>query len=349
MVDRVMSSLDFAFMVASADDVIEAMLRICPGHQAGTRPIHARGIAATGFFQASEVAATYTTAAHFAGGKVPAVVRFSNADGRVTVPDADPLVRGMAVKFYLGATPGDPVETDMLGMTLPTFFVGSLGEFMDMMAAVVPGPVRPRTRWESLLGLLRLQSTKGPVRPGERELFDFTARHQSARVASMCLGLQQAPVSYARCCFHVVHTFQLVNGAVRTAVRFQWDPVAGVRPAVKGTVGNYLQDELAERIARGPVEFVLRMQIAEPGDDTSDPTIVWPMARKWVVMGTLRLDALAPDQDFGCERLRFNPTRLVPGIEISDDAILQARQAVYERSAERRLAVLEDLQPDSPA
>ncbi len=100
--------------------------------------------------------------------------------------------------------------------------------------------------------------------------------------------------------------------------------------------GDFLKEELRERLARGPADFVLRMQVAEQGDDTSDPTRAWPESRPRLVMGHLRVDAVVRDQLHGNERLGFDPTRLVPGIELSDDPILRARSDVYRRSAERR-------------
>ena len=79
------------------DTVIDDILNDCPGHRPGTRPIHAPGIAATGWFQATGVAADFTEAAHFGGGRVPVTVRFSNGTGLSTVADSTPAVRGMAV------------------------------------------------------------------------------------------------------------------------------------------------------------------------------------------------------------------------------------------------------------
>jgi catalase len=97
----------------------------------------------------------------------------------------------------------------------------------------------------------------------------------------------------------------------------------------------------------GRAQFVLRMQVAEQGDDTSDPTVPWPRRRRRVVMGHLRLDAMVADQWEGGERLSFNPTSLVSGIDISGDQILAARGDVYTRSAARRAMALAG-QPDPP-
>ncbi len=94
-------------------------------------------------------------------------------------------------------------------------------------------------------------------------------------------------------------------------------------------------------IHNGRAEFVLRIQLAEQGDDTSNPTRPWPSRRPVVVMGHLRLTEVAEDQHHGCELLSFNPTRLVPGMGLSDDPTLALRGEVYDRSATRRLEATE--------
>ena len=79
------------------------------------------------------------------------------------------------------------------------------------------------------------------------------------------------------------------------------------------------------------------MQIADPWDDTSDPTKAWPLNRTRVLMGTLFLSHVLTDQIAGCEELSFNPGRLLPGMGPSDDPVLRQRVAVYEESYRRRM------------
>ena len=81
---------------------------------------------------------------------------------------------------------------------------------------------------------------------------------------------------------------------------------------------------------------MLMMTIGEAGDAFDDPTRPWPDKRIRVVMGTLTLQRLAPDQTTECERLSFNPCRLTPGIEVSNDPILCARRDAYELSRQMR-------------
>jgi len=337
-------------MPGGADAVIDAIIADAPGHAAGTRPIHAPGIAVTGRFQASDVAAGFTDAAHFSGRPVPVTVRFSNGTGSTREPDSSPLVRGMAVRFHLGEVTTDDhgvvagTETaDMVCMTLPVFFTRTPERFMEFLDAARPAPAKPTSPWRKVLDAVRLQpGPSRPPAPGEAGAVEFANRYPPARQSMVALTALAVPESYVTWSYHAVHAFVLTAGGRETAGRFHWEPVAGLRPAAAGTEGDYLRKELRERLARGPAGFVLRMQVAEQGDDTSDPTTPWPVSRRRVVMGHLRLDQMVADQVNGCERLGFDPTRLVPGIGLSDDPVLWARGPAYRRSLERRLAPPED-------
>lgn len=330
-----------------ADAAIDAIIAAAGDHIPGTRPIHAPGIGAIGRFQASEVASSFSDAAHLSGRPVPVTVRFSNGTGSAHDVDSDPLVRGMALRFHLGDVTTDvhgvmrgTDEADMVCMTLPVFFTRTVDDFMDFLESVRNVPMRPTPWWRTVVNGLRLSpGPSRPLRPGEPGAYEFANRYVPARQAVVWLTSLSVPQSYVTSVYHAVHAFVLTTGERPTSVRFRWEPVAGVRSAATGTKGNFLPQELRDRLARGPTEFVLRMQVAEQGDDTSDPTTPWPEARRRVVMGHLRVDAVGADQVEGNERMTFDPTRLVPGIAMSDDPILRSRGEVYERSFARRLAV----------
>jgi catalase len=93
---------------------------------------------------------------------------------------------------------------------------------------------------------------------------------------------------------------------------------------------------LLHRTAEYASRFNLRMQLADPWDDPTDPTTMWPQNRRRVLMGTLRLWAPPPEVDLDVEKMSFNPGRLVPGIGMSDDPTLWARVAVYNESQRLR-------------
>ncbi|MDQ6727757.1 MAG: catalase [Actinomycetota bacterium] len=323
---------------AVIDGAIDAILADAPDHTPGTRPIHAPGIAVTGAFRASDVAAGFTDAAHFSGRSVPVTVRFSNGTGSMGDPDSKFLVRGMAVRFHVGAGRTGEVTTDMVGMTLPVFFTRTVETFMEFLEAARPTPVPSTPGWRKALDALRLvPGPSRPLGPGEPGALAFANRYPPARQSMVDLTALSVPESYVTCAYRTVHAFRLTKGEKVASVRFRWEPVAGVRSAAKGTEGDFLQQELRERLGRGPAEFVLRMQVAEQGDDTSDPTKPWSESRRRIVMGHLRVDRIVADQVNGCERLGFDPTRLVPGIELSDDPVLAARGPAYRRSLERRV------------
>lgn len=325
------------------DDLIEA----CPHYRPGTRPIHAPGIGATGWFSATTVASSLTLADHFQGARVPVAVRFSNGTGDKGDLDSDPLPRGMAVKFHLGNVHQDDggvltsdVTTDLISMTLPMFFVDRIEGFPEFVRAATPVRVQRRSRWSSVVSAVRLETPPTPPvgtdsnGPG---IFKFARRHHQAAPAVAFLAAGFVPEGYTTCSYHAVHTFGLEgpDGVTRWA-RFHWEPVDGVRGAPPGIVGNFLRQGLRDRIVNGHAEFVLRIQLAEQGDNVGDPTTPWPTRRQRVVMGHLRLTDIPTDQVNGCELLAFNPTRLIPGITLSDDRILAARRKVYSYSYERR-------------
>jgi catalase len=136
-----------------------------------------------------------------------------------------------------------------------------------------------------------------------------------------------------------VHTFIVTNSdGVRRPVRFAWKPVAGVRETdpKEPPKDVYLKEELEKRLSAWPARFLLMMMIGEPGDALDDPTVPWPARRVRVVMGTLTLTNVAKDQQAASEKIGFNPLRLVPGIEASDDPILLARRDAYQESQRRR-------------
>lgn len=329
-----------------ADAAVDGIAAAFPNHQPGTRPIHAPAITATGWFEGSPVAPLYTDAAHFAGGQVPVTVRFSNGTGNAREPDSVPVVRGMAVRFHLGDVTTDEhgvlhgtVETDMVCMGLPVFFVKTVDRFLELTRAAAPVPVPPTPLWRKIHEAILLRTPLRPLEPGDIGMTEFANRYPPARLSVIMSNSPFVPESYATCSYRPVHAFVLRAGPETRWGRFTWEPVAGVRSAAADAEGDFLHRELRDRLARAPAELVLRMMVADQGDDTSDPTTEWTKAaRKRIVMGHLWVDAIAPDQLRAGELRGFDPTRLVPGIEVSDDEILRVRSEVYRRSHERRVA-----------
>jgi catalase len=149
------------------------------------------------------------------------------------------------------------------------------------------------------------------------------------------------PRSYGTAAYFGNNAFVLVDGGgKKQPVRYQIVPVAGVANLDSASAAkagaNYLQKEIQRRLARSPVEFRLYAQLANPGDPTNDGSIVWADDRKRVLLGTLRLTKVEPDQEELQRSLTFNPTFLTNGIELSDDPLVQLRSAVYALSVAHR-------------
>ena len=105
-----------------------------------------------------------------------------------------------------------------------------------------------------------------------------------------------------------------------------------------GKSANYLFDEVAERIAKGPIKFRLLVQLANDGDTVDDATIHWPEDRTLLDLGAIVLTEPVPDNDPEAKRIIFDPIPRVDGIEPSNDPLLELRAAIYLLSGRRRRA-----------
>jgi catalase len=284
------------------------------GRHPGYRALHAKGILLEGTFTASAEAASLTRAGHMQGEPVRATVRLSNGGGDPDVPDYAPDVRGLAVKFYLP----DGSRTDIVAQTAPRF------PFHDP---------------ESFVGLLRAQAG-GAAAAWKLPL--FLARHPEAlpSLPVNIAALRPTP-SYAACSYYAIHAYRFLDASGGSRyVRYTFVPEAPaprLTPwAAKKLGRDYLQDEIRERVARGPVRFTLELQIAEPGDNVDDPSAVWPKVRRRVDAGTLELTGLDSDRETAGDVLVFDPSRVVDGIECSADPVLRFRPKAYSDSIAQR-------------
>lgn len=284
------------------------------GRHPGFRALHAKGTLCKGTFTATPEAAGLTRAVHMQGKAIPVTVRVSNAGGNPDVPDYQPDVRGLAIKFYLP----DGSRTDIVAQSVPRFPVSTPEAFVELLLAQHPSPAMA---W-------RLPA--------------FIARNPKALLA-LAPGLPALrPIaSYATCAYYAIHAFRFLeaDGGARY-VRYTFVPDAGdqrisLREA-RRRGRDYLQREIRERLARGPIRFTLELQIALPGDSVDDPSAVWPSDRERVRAGTLVLTELETGRETGSDVLVFDPTRVTDGIELSDDPVLRFRQHAYTESVARR-------------
>jgi catalase len=112
--------------------------------------------------------------------------------------------------------------------------------------------------------------------------------------------------------------------------------VAASPPDAAKRPPNFLMDELPQRLKRGPVTFHLKAQLAAPGDQTRDPTQPWPADRKVVELGVLTIDKAVANSEEAQKTLLFLPGQLIPGIEPSDDPLIDVRDGAYAVSFSRR-------------
>jgi catalase len=309
--------------MAAAGDVYEQLVDAANalyGAHPHRRALHAKGFFCSGIFKGTSDAAALSRAPHFQGDSVPALIRFSNGGGDPEGHDAQREARGMAVKLR----PADGAEYDILGVTTPAFVLRTPEEFLELMKLRVPDPETGQPDFEKL---------------GE-----FLAAHPESQTAVQATVNTEPPASFATLTYHSPHAFKLVDADGNgTWVRYRWHPEAGEATLpddeARERGRDYLREELEERLRGGTAAFELRLQFAADGDPLDDPTAVWPDDREQVVAGRLEITEMIDDPETGEHIDVFDPTRVVDGIELSDDPILLARPRAYSVSAYRRLGV----------
>ena len=292
---------------------IEAMERY-GGTVPGFRRAHGRGIVCRGHFTATPEVAALTTAEHMQGDRIETVVRLSNSSSSPYAGDRR-TVLGMGVRFELPS--GGHAAWASLTMDRAPFAVPE--DFIDLQGATrtgrngKPNPLRVAahiaTHIKSLPGMLA------------------ALRHPSSQ-------------SFAHGLFNGLNAYFLVDEAgQRRAFRYRWMPADGATALTKQQdrtyPPQYLVSELKNRLERAPVSWTLLFQMAQPDDPTDDPTHVWPKERPQITAGHLVIDRLHEDQELA-DDLVFDPTKVPPGIELSDDPILHFRSLAYAESHRRR-------------
>jgi catalase len=304
-----------------AKEVIQAFDDV-GGYHPGHRPAHAKGQLIAGAFTPSAEAASLSKAPHFSTPSTPVIARFSNSTGLPNVPDNDPNVsgpRGLAVRFQLG----DHVHTDIVAHSTDGFPARTPQEFLELLRAIHASP---------------------PDAPHPNAIEQFLGSHPKA--LAFVQTPKPIPTSFARETYFSVTAYQFIDAAgTKRHVRYRLIPDAGnahLDAAGAGAKGpNFLMEELATRLASGPIKMHLWVQIAGEGDIVDDATEHWPADRPQVLLGLITLTALVPNDDAEGKRIIFDPIPRVEGIEPSADPLLEARADVYLTSGRRRRAAAE--------
>jgi catalase len=293
-----------------AVDALQALYGKHPGFRAN----HAKGVVLEAAFTPTAEAAALSKAAMFAG-PAAAVVRFSIAGGNPGVADNDPgNPQGMAVQFIAA----DKSEVDMVTLSTRTFPVASAADFRDFLLAI--GATKPDS-------------------PKPTPIEKFLGAHPAA--LAWVTAMPAPPASFASQTYYGLDAFRLVaKDGSATNVRFRFAPEAGEQRLSaeegKAKSATFLVDEIGERAKAGGVKFKLVAQIGAKDDPTNDATKSWPDDRKIVELGELVIKVRVADSATAEKTLVFIPNNLAPGIEPSDDPLIESRSAAYAESFGRR-------------
>lgn len=291
------------------------------------RVVHARGSAAHGYFEAYKGLTDVTIAAPFraAGKRTPVFVRFSTVAGERGSTDTARDVRGFAVKFYT-----EDGNWDLVGNNIPVFFIQDAMKFPDLVHAVKPEPHHAMPQASS----------------AHDTYWDFVSlMPESAHMLLWQMSDRAIPRSYRTMQGFGVHTFRLVNqDGVAVFCKFHWTPLAGMHSLVwdeavkiSGADPDFHRRDLWEAIESGAFpEWELGLQIFTEEQaknfpfDILDPTKIVPEELVPLTpVGKLVLNR-NPDNFFAeTEQVAFCTAHIIPGIDFTNDPLLQGRIHSY--------------------
>lgn len=295
-----------------------------PGGAAlGHRRNHAKGICFTGEFQSNGNGASLSTAQVFTAGTWPALGRFNLATPNPNAADATVRVRGLGLQIT--TSDGDVWRSAMIDA--PVFAVSTPQAFYE---------------------LLQASGSKDPD-----AMKAFIGRHPGFMAFASWAGTAPWTSSYAEDPFNSLNSFLFTDAAgTSRAVRWSLRPAATAVPIAPDELAkrgpNYLEREIAGRVAAAPQRWTMVVTVAEPGDDTADPSRAWPAGRRTVEVGTLVVKRIEAEADGPCRDINFDPTLLPRGMSVSDDPFPAARSSAYARSYDLRTSEAKDY-PRTPA
>jgi catalase len=299
------------------------------------RVVHARGYGAHGFFETYEALTEVTKADIFqrAGERTPVFVRFSTVAGNKGSADLARDVRGFAVKFYTKEG-----NWDLVGNNVPVFFIQDAIKFPDIIHAVKQEPDRAFPQAAS----------------AHDNFWDFISLTPEAMHMIMWVMSDRAiPRSFRFMEGFGVHTFRLVNADGESRfVKFHWKPKLGLQSVVwneavkiNGADPDFHRRDLWNSIQEGNYpEWELGLQIFDDGFaekfgfDVLDPTKLIPEEEVPLKMvGRLVLDRMPENFFAETEQVAFMTHNVVPGIDFSNDPLLQGRNFSYLDTQLKRL------------
>ncbi len=299
------------------------------------RVVHARGYGVHGHFELKKAIPQYSRARIFneEGVKTPTFTRFSTVAGNKGSPDLARDVRGFATKFY---TPEG--NWDLVGNNIPVFFIQDAIKFPDLIHAAKPAPDR---------GFPQAQTAHD-------NFWDFVSLSpESMHMIMWIMSDRTIPRSFRFMEGFGVHTFRLVNAEGKSHfVKFHWKPKLGLQSViwnealkVNGADPDFHRRDMWDSIDAGDFpQWDLGIQVfddefAENFEfDVLDATKIIPEEQVPVeIIGTLTLDANVDNFFAETEQVAFCTQNIVPGIDHSDDPLLQGRNFSYLDTQLKRL------------
>ena len=291
------------------------------------RIVHARGVAAHGYFEVTDSLKEFTKAKFLTetGKKTPVFLRFSTVAGSRGSSDMARDVRGFAVKFYT-----DEGVYDMVGNNIPVFFIQDAIKFPDLIHSVKPEP-----------------NNEIPQAASAHDTFwDFISlMPESMHMIMWVMSDRAIPRSLRMMEGFGIHTFRLINDEGKaTFVKFHWKPRLGVHSVawneaqkISGFDADFHRRDLFEAIEDGAFpEWDLGVQLIPEEDehkfdfDLLDATKLVPEELVPVrLVGKLVLNRNTDNYFAETEQVAFLPTNIVPGIDFSNDPLLQGRLHSY--------------------
>ncbi len=291
------------------------------------RVVHARGAAAHGYFEGYGTVGEICLASVFEEGRrTPTFVRFSTVLGSRGSADTVRDTRGFATKFYT-----DEGNWDLVGNNMPVFFIQDGIKFPDIIHAGKPHPDREIPQAQS----------------AHDTFWDFVSLHTEAQHHTIWnMSDRGIPRSYRMMEGFGVHTFRVTNAEGATSlVKFHWKPKLGVHSLtweeaqmLGGLDPDFHRRDLADAIEAGAFpEWELGVQVFPDTEDQTfhgidllDPTKLVPEEIAPVQpIGKMVLDRNPTNYFAETEQVAFHTGHLVPGIDVTDDPLLQARNFSY--------------------
>jgi len=299
------------------------------------RVVHARGYGAHGYFETYESLSDITRADLFQrkGEKTPVFVRFSTVAGNKGSVDLARDVRGFATKFYTKEG-----NWDLVGNNIPVFFIQDAIKFPDLIHAAKQEPDRAFPQAQT----------------AHDNFWDFVSlMPESMHMIMWIMSDRAIPRSFRFMEGFGVHTFRMVNAEGKsTFVKFHWKPKQGLQSVVwneavkiNGADPDFHRRDLWDAIRSGDFpEWELGLQLfdeefADRFDfDVLDATKIIPEEQLPVRrVGRLVLDRMVDNFFAETEQVAFCTQNVVPGIDFSDDPLLQGRNFSYLDTQIKRL------------